>query len=370
VRVVIEHPRDGDVFREGETIEARAYVTYSSATSAAGYTIKAYVNGAVYEPSLRQPLKDASQERVSFRITEPDYLNALTIRVEERGRPAAPHFASDKVHFRAESLPAGKPQMHILALAAGSYARPDQDLQFTVADARAISQKLADAAGDIYKPRLWEPLLNSDLSREKLDSVTTRLKQEIQSPRDLLVAFIAGHGEIVDSKYYFVPGGIDLADREAIQRLGIGWRQFQGLAELPCRRLFLLETCNSGNLTLSLADAQSILRPLSDQQALVFTASGIDEQAYGFNGHGAFTQALLNGLEGEADGNSDGILAVSELAAYVRSAVPSATRPYGPQHPMTFPRELADFELVPLGRPCTPPATDDLRFHGSRVRHE
>ncbi|MBK8326847.1 MAG: caspase family protein [Moraxellaceae bacterium] len=52
-------------------------------------------------------------------------------------------------------------------------------------------------------------------------------------------------------------------------------------------------------------------------------------------GHGAFTQALLEALAGEADkkGDKDNVVSVLELESYVSGRVPEITN--GKQHPMT-----------------------------------
>jgi tetratricopeptide (TPR) repeat protein len=55
----------------------------------------------------------------------------------------------------------------------------------------------------------------------------------------------------------------------------------------------------------------------------MFTAGGADQQVAdnGPNGHSVFTWTLLQGLDGRADLNGDGVITASELAAYVAPAV-------------------------------------------------
>jgi tetratricopeptide (TPR) repeat protein len=55
----------------------------------------------------------------------------------------------------------------------------------------------------------------------------------------------------------------------------------------------------------------------------MFTAGGADQQVAdnGPNGHSVFTWTLLQGLDGRADMNGDGVITASELAAYVTPAV-------------------------------------------------
>jgi uncharacterized caspase-like protein len=55
-------------------------------------------------------------------------------------------------------------------------------------------------------------------------------------------------------------------------------------------------------------------------------------------GHGVFTYALLEGLNGAADGNSDGKITVRELDAYLQDQVPELTKKYrgAPQYPSSY----------------------------------
>ncbi len=55
----------------------------------------------------------------------------------------------------------------------------------------------------------------------------------------------------------------------------------------------------------------------------MFTAGGMDQQVAdnGPNGHSVFTWTLLQGLDGRADLNGDGVITATELAAYVAPAV-------------------------------------------------
>ena len=62
-------------------------------------------------------------------------------------------------------------------------------------------------------------------------------------------------------------------------------------------------------------------------------------------GHGAFTKALIEGLEGNADFNRDKSVDVKEIDLYITNRVKELTR--GGQHPTTeIPRTMPNFPLV------------------------
>ena len=67
--------------------------------------------------------------------------------------------------------------------------------------------------------------------------------------------------------------------------------------------------------------------------------------------HGAFAQALLEGLSGKADTNGDGVVEMSELEAYLTSRVSKLTA--GRQHPVA--RQPAMVPEVPLAKPSATP---------------
>ena len=75
--------------------------------------------------------------------------------------------------------------------------------------------------------------------------------------------------------------------------------------------------------------------------------SSLEGKEY-WNGHGAFTAGILEGLKGSADtdaGNNDGYVSILELQNYVARRVPEITR--GRQHPMTpTTRKLLDFPVT------------------------
>ena len=61
-------------------------------------------------------------------------------------------------------------------------------------------------------------------------------------------------------------------------------------------------------------------------------------------GHGAFTKALLDGLDGPADYDQDGVITLKELDLYVTRNVKKLTN--GSQRPTTqIPANMPDFPL-------------------------
>ena len=100
--------------------------------------------------------------------------------------------------------------------------------------------------------------------------------------------------------------------------------------------VLMLDTCHAGALRIApgLAAMDEPGARLSVGEGfflLAGTKPGEESQEEPELGHGAFTYALLEGLQGAADADHDGVLSVSDLFAYVAREVPRLTR--GAQHP-------------------------------------
>lgn len=163
-----------------------------------------------------------------------------------------------------------------------------------------------------------------------------RLPSQIDN-NDRLVLFFAGHGTTRESglgekRGYLIPHDAkagkyaDYIDMSEL-RDACGWIKAKHI-------LLILDCCFSGVAAITSRAAPSIdqrvmtdryLQEITRRSAWqVLTAGASDELAADSGnrpGHSAFTSALLAGLEGQADQNSDGIITASELAGYVKPEV-------------------------------------------------
>jgi len=207
-------------------------------------------------------------------------------------------------------------------------------LRYAVNDARAIRDTLVEKYG--FKPQNVTLLANKDATR---DNIIAALGTALADPRkvkreDRVFVFYAGHGATRR-----LPSGRDLgyiipvdAAADNYQNQGISMTQLQDIAEaIPAKHvLFVMDSCYSGlALTRGRVDGGIYARELARRGARqMFTAGGADEQVAdnGPNGHSIFTWTLLQGLQGKADLNGDGIITASELAAHVSPVVATLSR--------------------------------------------
>ncbi|MDB5804229.1 MAG: polysaccharide deacetylase [Betaproteobacteria bacterium] len=208
-------------------------------------------------------------------------------------------------------------------------------LRYATHDAGSIKDVLVQKYG--FKEPNVTLLTNKQATRENIMAAlgntladARRVKRE-----DRVFVFFAGHGatrRLPSGRDlgYIIP--VDAAADNFTQ--AISMTQLQDIAEaIPAKHLlFVMDSCYSG-LALTRgggrADGNVYARELAKRGARqMFTAGGADEQVAdnGPNGHSIFTWTLLQGLEGKADLNGDGIITASELAAHVSPIVSTLSR--------------------------------------------
>lgn len=172
-------------------------------------------------------------------------------------------------------------------------------------------------------------LLNQDATRERfLD--TYRSLVEATQENDELIVYFAGHGGVREVhnnvEGYLMPHDADSAN---IARRGISLDDInKEVSYLPGQSpvLLILDACRSGTLFNSnqLSRAASALGP--NIRRLVSSEGTQDSQEGDqWEGHGAFTYFLLNGLYGMADANADGNVTLAELGMWVVDRVSTET---------------------------------------------
>ena len=209
-------------------------------------------------------------------------------------------------------------------------------LSYAVNDAKGVRELLTRKYR--FKTENIIMLLDENATREKILSVLGDIMGNGDKVKkdDRVFIFFAGHG--ITRK---LPNGRELgyivpvdADSQNYQGKSISMTNFQDISEaIPAKHLlFVMDSCYSGlGLTRGggTADSGNYLREVSRRMSRqMLTAGGANEQVAdnGPNGHSIFTWTLLQGLEGRADLNNDGVITASEIAAYVGPTVSALSR--------------------------------------------
>jgi uncharacterized caspase-like protein len=203
-------------------------------------------------------------------------------------------------------------------------------------------------------------LADKDATRANLLTDLQWLEKSVTS-RDVGVVFLAGHGVTDEQQaYWFLP--VD-ASPDSVRINGVSEDDLRRtLRSLAGKAILFLDTCHAGKLLADataargVVDINSVVNDFaSAENGVVAFASSTgrevsEENAAWGNGHGAFTEALLEAVgEGKADLLGQGTITLSELDAYVVNRVKQLTG--GTQHPvMTRPATVPDFPIALAGR--------------------
>jgi WD40 repeat protein/uncharacterized caspase-like protein len=232
---------------------------------------------------------------------------------------------------------AANARLFVLAAGSDQYEDKRLRLRYSVPDAKAMAQALADSGKALYQAVEVKLLSDSEVVTGTLDAAFQELSKKIQ-PTDVFVLYLAGHGKTVDGRYYFVPQNFKFdgdvsasAVDAAVRAQGIAQEQWQRwLAAIPARKsVILFDTCESGTLAGDAAETKTLERGAANDRlaeatgrSIMTASSGSTEAFEGYHGHGLFTYNLLDALE-KGDGDNSGTIELTELAAFVYAQVTS-----------------------------------------------
>jgi uncharacterized caspase-like protein len=152
----------------------------------------------------------------------------------------------------------------------------------------------------------------------------------------MVIIFIASHGFNEKQNFFILPHD---GDPENLTKTAIRWDEFAvTLSNLPSRVLVFLDACHSGQLGVNMArvnNTEALRNATSEQVGVVIMAASTGDEVSFENpewGHGAFTLALLEGIEkGLADIKPDKVIYLNELNFFVPDKVRELTK--GKQNP-------------------------------------
>jgi hypothetical protein len=249
----------------------------------------------------------------------------------------------------------------MLSVGISAYDQSSLRLANAAHDAQAVAQLMDAPDPPVYTGHVVKPLLDSNATTANIMAALKDIAVHAK-PDDLVIIFLAGHGEQVNGKYYFAPAefgthdpalfqramnlGNSTADRAVdtlFQQEGLGQAQLLPLIQSisAAHVALILDTCFSAaiatqdavlrrDLNTTVADqiGNSVGRfVLSSAMNLALdtgSASTIDLPV-DQQGHGLFTSYLLQALQGKADFLHSGRVDIDDLAKYTQHNVEQAT---------------------------------------------
>ncbi|MCX7149339.1 MAG: caspase family protein [Rhodocyclales bacterium] len=330
---IIELQSDSQVETAGDLVKVRYAVR--TPPDAPIKDIKVRVNGrldrSIKPVSQRGAQGEIAVQEVQVRVP-PGKDGEILLIAENRNAKSDP--VSIKVKRVAAVLQPSstdKPDvetLYMLVVAVSKYPEPN-DLGSPVKDANDFKSQMARVANPpagvrkIYNKLEFRMLTDEKATREGILEGLSWLKANVKE-RDAGILFLAGHGISEGPSYYFIPfkpGGMALKSAEWVP----GEQIVGTLQSLPGRAMFFLDTCYAGALTnqasKTTSNATDIINKIDDEKGvMVFASSTGKEKSGESEKNGFFTQALIEGLRGEAV-DKDGYVYPSLLKRYVTSQV-------------------------------------------------
>ena len=276
--------------------------------------------------------------------------------------------------------------LHVLSVGVGTFQRSELNLANPVNDARSLARLMGTATPPVYDAANIVLLTDADATADKILGALHSIAEKAL-PDDLVLIFLAGHGQQVDGRYYFAPvdfgmkdevlfrralaggngGGASALD-ELFRREGLGQdRMLPAIQSIQAARVaMILDTCFSA----SIATQDAVLRRdlnttvtntlghaagrfvLSSSTALALDSAGAAaDLPRDADGHGLFTSFMLRALGGEADFDKVGRIDIYKLATFTKRAVERATAEMRqPQQPAFFfaGSQFFDLRAVPV----------------------
>jgi WD40 repeat protein len=324
--------------------EVSVKVKAISKSEITGY--KYLFNGRPIEDSQRAIKPKQDNDSITIRVSLPKQSGTLSIVAQnEFGYSEPVEFAINYIGEKKEFL---KPNLYILAVGVSSYNDKDLSLEFANKDALDFSNVMKKQKGKLYNEVVVKTLTDKDATKDNiLDSLEWIQKQT--TSKDIAMVFIAGHGVNDDNgNFYYLPSNYE---DSKLKRTGVSFTDFKTtLSSISGKVILFADACHSGNIMgkRRAVDTNGLIAELNDAEngVVVFTSStskqySLEDKAWN---NGAFTKALVEGLDGKADFTNSGKITVDSLSFYVSERVKQLTN--GRQTPAgSKPKTISDFPI-------------------------
>ena len=245
-----------------------------------------------------------------------------------------------------------KINLHLLAIGLDNYKNPKYKLNYALSDATAFKQEIEKGSKSIFGNVKITFLKDADATRAKILQEFNMLKLNVKQ-NDVFIFYYAGHGVMSqdeNSQFYIIPYDVTqlYGNQEILKTKAVSAEELKTFStELKAQKqLFILDACQSGGITKTLAsrgatEEKAIAQLARSTGTYWLTASGSEQFATEFAelGHGVFTYAILKGLQGEADGgNKDKKITVKEISSFLNDKVPELSEKHkgSAQYPTSY----------------------------------
>jgi uncharacterized caspase-like protein len=247
-------------------------------------------------------------------------------------------------------------RLFVLAVGVSQHEQPEYQLKYPAADARAVAAAFETASAGLFRDVTATVLTDRQATRAAILREFETLQRQM-TVGDTGIVFYSGHGmKAPGGNFCLLPFD---GDPQQIAAEGIDEERILACCRaIRGRLVVMLDACHAGAFgDRRSRSAEGVMEGVTDNLirrlqtpeygVVVLASSASGELAWedAEAGHGAFTAALLSGLEGNADLNRDGAVHLRELAGYVHQRVAETTG--RKQSPVSYwPAGVRSFELA------------------------
>ena len=346
--VNILSPKDGSKVSATE-IEVEFSIRSPSAEPVT--RVRVLVDGRPIERGLAIKPAQKDQDIRTTKVTIPEKDAEISIIAENKYAASEPATVSLKWSGKVkEDEFIIKPKLYVLSIGVSKYEDKNLTLQFAAKDASDFAESLIQQKGGLYRDVVVKVLTDGKAIKDEIIDGFDWISKETTS-KDIAIIFLAGHG--VNEKggvYYFLPVN---ANVDRLRRTAVPFTEMKNtVASMAGKTVLFIDTCHAGNVMGARGtptDITGIVNELASAEngAVVFASS--TGKQYSFEdpnwGNGAFTKAVVEGINGKADYTGKGRITINMLDLYVSERVKELTR--GKQTPATAkPQTIPDFPLA------------------------
>lgn len=246
---------------------------------------------------------------------------------------------------------------HLMAIGIDKYKNPSLTLTYAREDAEAFVQSVKEKSSSLYASLQIHTLYDEAATKQHILDTLQAIANHASS-NDVFIFYYAGHGSMVDNKFYFITTDCArLFDQDEVGKKALSDAEVQEKMKhiKALKQIIIMDACQSGGSVELLAsrgsNEEKALAQLSRSAGIHVLASAGGEQnakEIAELKHGLFTYVLLEALNGKADGApKDGKITIYELKSYLDDQVPELNAQYNGklQFPYTFSRGQ-DFPVV------------------------
>jgi len=259
-------------------------------------------------------------------------------------------------------------KLYAVVIGINQYKNSAYNLNFAKADAEAYAAVLRKNAPSIFESVTIEEIYDTSATKQDIVTAINEIAAKI-NPEDVFVLYYAGHGVMSDPlpgeqpQFFLIPTDVVkmYLDTESLSVKGISAAEVKEWCKnvKAQKQLVIFDACQSGGAlnqfaSRGAAEEKAIMQLARSTGIVVLASTGTEQFATEFAqlGHGVFTFALLEGLQGNADGGTkDGKITVKELEAYINDRVPELTKQYkgDAQYPTSY-SSGQDFPLMTVDK--------------------